>query len=1489
MSNSYSWQVTLIIEGNFKRFVGDRRMMPSGTEMTREQSQRVSTYFSRNYKPGERIKIPERSREKRKSPNSNGEGEEDWIEWMRRRLIEIGFYDKHGMRVGETNKIPPRIFLRGDATPEEEERYKIASSGIDDDHYEFKVWLQHKVEDARLGNGSIRFLASERPGNEYVEYEEAFNRLTDHFEELFEQGMDWECPDGRHLAILRKVIGRAEPDVGGREYDPSWHRKRGTFEYKTRKEIALMGEHRRRKSLTRKICQTVVRSLISRSKTKCIDEREVFLRRGREDGDGFFEWAADRGVNISSKEVEDEIQRRFTRNGQFGKEYAKSYQKRVLRKKEMRITEYREFTALELTVKRLIEEGEPPEDEWKEARISSPAIVLVPDLSSKIQRIISESREKLGEIVRACDLNFGEGGPDSDYILRDGLSKIDLLEDMGEHLRSSEDSVEDAIEQIMTEGFGGSQGGGETSKGADERDRHNSRKLAYNILTILQNKGMLSTMEMNREEYIQYFLEGDEEKLKPREGKRWPNMYIFSPELLNCIGPKVSPIHFLEGRENAIFRYLRGDSSRWMYCLPERHGHRDFLRHGGYLKDVQDGRCTERYKFKEDYEGFTSKVIVDGEEEEQPNRRCVPDQDIVASLNSLQDVQWEINLDLLTCFFDIEFADGKTLSDMEYEDVVKSGSLGHESIRKSNRLISGIHAKERFRGYFPEKAEDREDGARSIDWARKIVNHNANVFWHSWYCDFRGRMYPRCNNLSPIGSDLNKALIRFKHWKRMGENSEDDSGFYWMKIHVHNLMEGVSGNWGDDEAKKGAKFDERAAWVTRNEMHIREMAQRPDNFAEKLGLAKHKFGKREELQRLAAIIEFDRVLRCFEKQVDESGMGDWSKITSGLPIHLDASCNGYQHISTIFQDEKLAKKVNVIPTDDGPQDLYSEVANVARTQVDEEGKKFSADIKKFLEQNLDPKLSKIAFDRIFDRKIAKNPTMTRAYGSTRFTKSMSGRSGKGQSLRSEPQMREWTPFQKERIERIRRKHKPFLKAREEFKENPELGNKHYQKHALVFKKKPELLEILQNNGYRSPREKPEDGRVLRKNSKVGILIDLIEGDASISESAVAHSWDYSKVIIDGEKKDADNSEVKSTAKSWMNLLEEEEYFSLWARGSGLFWAILDDPDHPELKSHFWYDRENDGRCGHLWKKQHELTKMTVKAYKDAIEHVCGHVYGDFEIVMKSAVEKSKGKYPGVRWKSSSILENRESGFEVSNYYMKQKGGGSKGGWPTKVDSCYSGLAGLPIWYTESKIKNGWDENPKTRKRYEEKLGRFISGLGGIVPRGFKGWERRGNRGINEVLSWMLRPDAGDDSRRLSEQILQLRDLVSIRIDTFSEKEEERIDLDKMGSSICPNFIHSLDACHMRTVINRMSEESENLGFWAVHDSFGTHAVSIEKMRKAVIESFWEMHEGRDINWWLGELQGSEGILDVKKLKRVQSKIQGFLEARKSGKSEYLIS
>ena len=74
--------------------------------------------------------------------------------------------------------------------------------------------------------------------------------------------------------------------------------------------------------------------------------------------------------------------------------------------------------------------------------------------------------------------------------------------------------------------------------------------------------------------------------------------------------------------------------------------------------------------------------------------------------------------------------------------------------------------------------------------------------------------------------------------------------------------------------------------------------------------------------------------------------------------------------------------------------------------------------------------------------------------------------------------------------------------------------------------------------------------------------------------------------------------------------------------------------------------------------------MTVKCYKEAIEHVCGSVYGEFESVMKGAVEKSKGKYPGIRWKSSSGKEG-ERGFEVSNYYMKHKREGAREDGPPR--------------------------------------------------------------------------------------------------------------------------------------------------------------------------------------------------------------------------------
>ena len=59
--------------------------------------------------------------------------------------------------------------------------------------------------------------------------------------------------------------------------------------------------------------------------------------------------------------------------------------------------------------------------------------------------------------------------------------------------------------------------------------------------------------------------------------------------------------------------------------------------------------------------------------------------------------------------------------------------------------------------------------------ARKNLLNAGNVFWHAWFCDWRGRFNTRIDQLGPQGDDLSKALLLFTEWKPLGER-----GRYWM-------------------------------------------------------------------------------------------------------------------------------------------------------------------------------------------------------------------------------------------------------------------------------------------------------------------------------------------------------------------------------------------------------------------------------------------------------------------------------------------------------------------------------------------------------------------------------------------------------------------------------------------------------------------------------------------------------------------------------------
>lgn len=63
---------------------------------------------------------------------------------------------------------------------------------------------------------------------------------------------------------------------------------------------------------------------------------------------------------------------------------------------------------------------------------------------------------------------------------------------------------------------------------------------------------------------------------------------------------------------------------------------------------------------------------------------------------------------------------------------------------------------------------------------------------------------------------------------------------------------------------------------------------------------------------------------------------------------------------------------------------------------------------------------------------------------------------------------------------------------------------------------------------------------------------------------------------------------------------------------------------------------------------------------------------------------------------------------------------------------------------------------------------------------------------------------------------------------------------KQSLGIAPNFVHSVDACHMRMTINALVEAGVT-DFAMIHDSYGTHAGNVELMQQVTREQFVKLH------------------------------------------------
>jgi DNA-directed RNA polymerase len=242
--------------------------------------------------------------------------------------------------------------------------------------------------------------------------------------------------------------------------------------------------------------------------------------------------------------------------------------------------------------------------------------------------------------------------------------------------------------------------------------------------------------------------------------------------------------------------------------------------------------------------------------------------------------------------------------------------------RKEARRIHGANSRTRSASLATDKV---------VAVAQDMSQYPA--FWYPKVIDFRGRVYDLPLFLKPQGNDLSKGLLEFAEGRTLGEG-----GGYWLAVHGANTL-------GQDKIP----LDDRVAFVLQNEEAILAVAEDP--------LSNRMWMDADE--------PFQFLAFCFEWAGARLEGDDF---VSHLPVAMDGSCNGLQHLSAMLRDPIGGKAVNLLPAS-APSDIYTEVMRVT-----------AEELKRRVTQG-EPTAA--LWLSVLTRSVVKRPVMTLPYGATR--------------------------------------------------------------------------------------------------------------------------------------------------------------------------------------------------------------------------------------------------------------------------------------------------------------------------------------------------------------------------------------------------------------------------------------------------------------------------------------------------------------------------
>jgi len=276
----------------------------------------------------------------------------------------------------------------------------------------------------------------------------------------------------------------------------------------------------------------------------------------------------------------------------------------------------------------------------------------------------------------------------------------------------------------------------------------------------------------------------------------------------------------------------------------------------------------------------------------------------VRSLETLRQQGWKLNLKVL------EAMKGNSPSDIieltDDDGVLYEYNIHHENLHLPKHLkhLDGT----KFMGKKDPKLQRMlSKYFEYMQVVKKAEMIGDRTFYQEVSCDYRGRIYYAESFLEFQGSDLARSLFLFANKKEV-----TPEGFKWMLIHAANSynasytveqlkdIDWLSTNYIDYLKEEGLEtisvdkmtLEDRVAWSKNNLRFIVECsnklkvihdAEKPYSF-------------------LAVCIEISNYM---------NSNGDYY---SGLPIPIDGSNNGWQHLAAMSKDKQAGELVSLVPT-----------------------------------------------------------------------------------------------------------------------------------------------------------------------------------------------------------------------------------------------------------------------------------------------------------------------------------------------------------------------------------------------------------------------------------------------------------------------------------------------------------------------------------------------------------------------------------------------